>query len=40
MLYPVVHTELMTAWDPKKLTGIKAQPYPGDQPAAGEAGLR
>ena len=29
VLYPVVHTELMTAWDPKKLSGIRAQPYPG-----------
>ncbi|MFF1447398.1 ABC transporter substrate-binding protein [Streptomyces sp. NPDC058274] len=29
VLYPVVHTELMTAWDPKKLAGIRAQPYPG-----------
>lgn len=29
VLYPVVHTELMTAWDPKKITGIQAQPYPG-----------
>ncbi|MGW7274955.1 ABC transporter substrate-binding protein [Streptomyces sp. NPDC054864] len=29
VIYPVVHNELMTAWDPKKLTGIKAQPYPG-----------
>ncbi|WP_189311270.1 ABC transporter substrate-binding protein [Streptomyces brasiliensis] len=29
VLYPVVHNELMTAWDPKKLTGIRAQPYPG-----------
>ena len=29
VLYPVVHTELMTAWDSKKLTGIRAQPYPG-----------
>ncbi|WP_199548266.1 ABC transporter substrate-binding protein [Streptomyces sp. N35] len=29
VLYPVVHTELMTAWDPKKLTGVVAQPYPG-----------
>ena len=29
VLYPVVHTELMTAWDPKKLDGVRAQPYPG-----------
>jgi peptide/nickel transport system substrate-binding protein len=29
VLYPVVHNELMTAWDQKKLTGIRAQPYPG-----------
>jgi len=29
VLYPVVHNELMTAWDPKKLAGIRAQPYPG-----------
>ncbi|WP_406459946.1 ABC transporter substrate-binding protein [Streptomyces sp. NBC_01622] len=29
VLYPVVHNELMTAWDPKRLTGIRAQPYPG-----------
>lgn len=29
VLYPVVHTELMTAWDPKRLAGIRAQPYPG-----------
>ncbi|WP_219825535.1 ABC transporter substrate-binding protein [Nonomuraea typhae] len=29
VLYPVVHTELMTAWDPKKLSGVRAQPYPG-----------
>ncbi|GAA5196068.1 ABC transporter substrate-binding protein [Rugosimonospora acidiphila] len=29
VLYPVVHTELMTAWDPKKLSGIQALPYPG-----------
>ncbi|MFD8303369.1 ABC transporter substrate-binding protein [Streptomyces sp. NPDC059690] len=29
VLYPVVHNELMTAWDPQKLTGIRAQPYPG-----------
>ncbi|KPI05507.1 ABC-type transporter, periplasmic subunit [Actinobacteria bacterium OK074] len=29
VLYPVVHNELMTAWDPKKLSGIRAQPYPG-----------
>ncbi|WP_193433222.1 ABC transporter substrate-binding protein [Streptomyces luteocolor] len=29
VLYPVVHNELMTAWDPDKVTGIKAQPYPG-----------
>jgi peptide/nickel transport system substrate-binding protein len=29
VLYPVVHNELMTAWNPKKLTGIRAQPYPG-----------
>ncbi|ARX83386.1 ABC transporter substrate-binding protein [Streptomyces alboflavus] len=29
VLYPVVHNELMTAWDPKQLTGVRAQPYPG-----------
>ncbi|MFB7497581.1 ABC transporter substrate-binding protein [Streptomyces sp. NPDC056161] len=29
VLYPVVHNELMTAWNPKRLTGIRAQPYPG-----------
>jgi peptide/nickel transport system substrate-binding protein len=29
VLYPVVHTELMTAWDPKKVTGVRPQPYPG-----------
>ncbi|GDY65785.1 hypothetical protein SAV14893_051780 [Streptomyces avermitilis] len=29
VLYPVVHNELMTAWDPEKLSGIRAQPYPG-----------
>ncbi|MFF2994475.1 ABC transporter substrate-binding protein [Streptomyces sp. NPDC057950] len=29
VLYPVVHNELMTAWDPGKLAGIRAQPYPG-----------
>ncbi|MER5944394.1 ABC transporter substrate-binding protein [Streptomyces sp. NPDC001928] len=29
VLYPVVHNELMTAWNPKELTGIRAQPYPG-----------
>ncbi|WP_239133583.1 ABC transporter substrate-binding protein [Rugosimonospora africana] len=29
VLYPVVHTELMTAWNPKKLSGIQALPYPG-----------
>ncbi|OIJ64900.1 ABC transporter substrate-binding protein [Streptomyces mangrovisoli] len=29
VLYPVVHNELMTAWNPDRLTGIRAQPYPG-----------
>ncbi|MBC6462916.1 ABC transporter substrate-binding protein [Actinomadura sp. HBU206391] len=29
VLYPVLHTELMTAWNPKRLTGIRAQAYPG-----------
>jgi peptide/nickel transport system substrate-binding protein len=29
VLYPVVHTELMTAWDPKKVSGVRAQAYPG-----------
>ncbi|MFE6548780.1 ABC transporter substrate-binding protein [Streptomyces sp. NPDC057746] len=29
VLYPVVHNELMTAWNPKRLTGTRAQPYPG-----------
>ncbi|MER5182158.1 ABC transporter substrate-binding protein [Streptomyces sp. NPDC002896] len=40
VIYPVVHNELMTAWDPKKITGIRPQPYPGinvlqAKPAAG-----
>ncbi|MFJ4684800.1 ABC transporter substrate-binding protein [Streptomyces sp. NPDC091377] len=29
VLYPVVHNALMTAWDPRRLTGVRAQPYPG-----------
>lgn len=29
VIYPVVHNELITAWDPKKITGIRPQPYPG-----------
>lgn len=29
VLYPVVHNELMTAWNPRKLTGLRPQPYPG-----------
>ncbi|AMW10386.1 ABC transporter substrate-binding protein [Streptomyces qaidamensis] len=29
VLYPVVHNELMTAWNPELLSGIRAQPYPG-----------
>ncbi|MFD5160737.1 ABC transporter substrate-binding protein [Streptomyces hawaiiensis] len=29
VLYPVVHNELMTAWGPVRLSGIRAQPYPG-----------
>ncbi|RZB15272.1 ABC transporter substrate-binding protein [Streptomyces sp. F001] len=29
VLYPVVHNELMTAWNPSQLAGIRAQPYPG-----------
>jgi peptide/nickel transport system substrate-binding protein len=29
VLYPVVHNELMTAWNPTRLSGIRAQPYPG-----------
>ncbi|OYP20369.1 ABC transporter substrate-binding protein [Streptomyces sp. FBKL.4005] len=29
VLYPVVHNELMTAWDARRLGGIRAQPYPG-----------
>ncbi|MFE6283565.1 ABC transporter substrate-binding protein [Streptomyces sp. NPDC057877] len=29
VLYPVVHNELITAWDPRALTGLRAQPYPG-----------
>ncbi|MEU1194848.1 ABC transporter substrate-binding protein [Streptomyces sp. NPDC005813] len=29
VLYPVVHNELMTAWNAERLTGIRAQPYPG-----------
>jgi peptide/nickel transport system substrate-binding protein len=29
VLYPVVHNELMTAWDPGRLAGIRPQPYPG-----------
>ncbi|MFJ9560884.1 ABC transporter substrate-binding protein [Streptomyces fuscichromogenes] len=29
VLYPLVHNELITAWDPRRLTGMRAQPYPG-----------
>lgn len=29
VLYPVVHNELLTAWDPERVTGIEPQPYPG-----------
>ncbi|RBM06886.1 ABC transporter substrate-binding protein [Streptomyces sp. PT12] len=29
VLYPVVHTELLTAWDPARITGVRAQAYPG-----------
>ena len=29
VLYPVVHNELMSAWNARKLTGVQAQPYPG-----------
>ncbi|MEU6394898.1 ABC transporter substrate-binding protein [Streptomyces sp. NPDC046939] len=29
VIYPVVHNELMTAWDAHKITGVRAQPYPG-----------
>ncbi|MFD5320918.1 ABC transporter substrate-binding protein [Streptomyces sp. NPDC127098] len=29
VLYPVVHNELLTAWDPDRIVGVRAQPYPG-----------
>ncbi|MFI7384848.1 ABC transporter substrate-binding protein [Streptomyces sp. NPDC049813] len=29
VIYPVVHNELMTAWDGRRITGVQAQPYPG-----------
>ncbi|MGP3971072.1 ABC transporter substrate-binding protein [Streptomyces sp. 6N223] len=29
VLYPVVHNELLTAWDPERITGVEPQPYPG-----------
>ncbi|WP_263170568.1 ABC transporter substrate-binding protein [Streptomyces sp. SCSIO ZS0520] len=29
VIYPVVHNELMTAWDAEQLSGVRAQPYPG-----------
>ncbi|TPQ15869.1 ABC transporter substrate-binding protein [Streptomyces sporangiiformans] len=29
VIYPVVHNELMTAWDAREITGIRPQPYPG-----------
>ncbi|MFD3519789.1 ABC transporter substrate-binding protein [Streptomyces sp. NPDC058653] len=29
VIYPVVHNELVTAWDPRKLAGTRAQAYPG-----------
>ncbi|TDD56100.1 ABC transporter substrate-binding protein [Saccharopolyspora elongata] len=29
VLYPVLHNELVTAWDPAKLDGVEPQPYPG-----------
>ncbi|RII17222.1 Periplasmic dipeptide transport protein precursor [Streptomyces sp. YIM 130001] len=29
VIYPVVHNELVTAWNPKQLTGVRPQAYPG-----------
>ncbi|WP_223290997.1 ABC transporter substrate-binding protein [Streptomyces avicenniae] len=29
VLYPLLHNELLTAWNPRALTGVRAQPYPG-----------
>ncbi|GGK45187.1 ABC transporter substrate-binding protein [Streptomyces flaveus] len=29
VIYPVVHNELMTAWNAEELSGIRPQPYPG-----------
>jgi peptide/nickel transport system substrate-binding protein len=29
VIYPVVFTQLGTAWDPKAITGVRAQGYPG-----------
>jgi peptide/nickel transport system substrate-binding protein len=29
VIYPVVFTQLGTAWDPKALSGVHAQGYPG-----------
>lgn len=29
VIYPVVHNELVTAWNPEKLAGVRAQAYPG-----------
>jgi peptide/nickel transport system substrate-binding protein len=29
VIYPVVFTQLGTAWDPKAITGVHAQGYPG-----------
>lgn len=29
VIYPVIHNELMTAWNAEELSGIRPQPYPG-----------
>jgi peptide/nickel transport system substrate-binding protein len=29
VVYPVVFTQLGTAWDPKRISGVRAQGYPG-----------
>ncbi|WP_312866350.1 ABC transporter substrate-binding protein [Streptomyces boluensis] len=29
VIYPVVHNELVTAWNPDRISGVRAQPYPG-----------
>ncbi|MEO3754772.1 ABC transporter substrate-binding protein [Streptomyces sp. B6B3] len=29
VLYPTVHNELLTAWDPERLSGVESLPYPG-----------